>query len=39
MLMNNKIIHSEMMKTDTLNFDDESNKKNRTWDVIHMTAL
>ena len=28
MLMNSKTIHSEMMKNDTLGFDDESNKKN-----------
>ena len=31
MLMNSKTIHSEMMKTDTPGFDDESNKKNGTW--------
>ena len=30
--MNSKTIHSEMMKNDTLDFDDESNKKNDgTW--------
>ena len=27
MLMNSKTIHSEMMKNDTLGFDNESNKK------------
>ena len=31
MLTNSKTIYSEMMKTDTLGFDDESNKKTGTW--------
>ena len=36
MLMNSKTIHSEMMKNDTLDFDDESN---RNLDAIHITAI
>ena len=40
MLMNNKTIHSEMIKIDTPGFDDESNKKNSIYlDVIQVTAL
>ena len=38
MLMNSKTIHFEIMKNDTLGFNDEPNRK-QYLDVIQVTAL
>ena len=37
--MNIKKIHSEMMKNDTLGFNDESNKENRNYSSLIFIAI